>query len=55
VISLSDIKIELPSGEEREIDFQHLEHLAYNDAKKTLELLTPFEVIEPLAKHTEIL
>ena len=48
MISLSDITIELPSGKEREIDFQHLEHLAYKDAKKTLELLTPFEVIKTI-------
>lgn len=48
MILLSDIKIELPPGEELEIDFQHLEHLTYEAAKKTLELLTPFEVIKTI-------
>ena len=45
---MSDIKIELPLGEELEIDIQHLEHLTYEAAKKTLELLTPFEIIKTI-------
>ena len=48
MISLNNIEIELPLGEELELDYQHLEHLAYKDAIKTLELLKPFEVIKTI-------